>query len=287
MMEPMRLWQKAIARLRGYATPPPRVALVLGGGAARGFAHVGVIRILEQEKIPVDMIVGTSVGSLIGVIYAAAPDSRNLETTAFQLEREDLLDFTLFTLKKGPIIGDRLERFVSQKVPVSRIEDLKIPFAAVATEIRTGRRVILNRGPLARAVRASCALPGVFQPVEMDGMLLVDGGVLESLPVPTAKFLGADVTIAVDVGVKIKEIQAADFVTIVIQALSISGAEMRRRHAEEADVLIHPDVNGVGTFDFSQKERCKEAGMAATRDALSQIREVLAAHRISLSGRGK
>lgn len=267
--------------------PPPRVALVLGGGAARGFAHVGVIRVLEQEEIPIHIVVGTSVGSLIGAIYAAMPDSRNLETIAFQLEREDLLDLTLFTLKKGLIIGDRLERFVSQKVPVLRIEDLKIPFAAVATEIRTGRRMILNRGPLARAVRASCALPGVFQPVEMDGMLLVDGGVLESLPVPTAKFLGADVTIAVDVGVKVKEIQAADFVTIVIQALSISGAEMRRRHAEEADVLIHPDVNGIGTFDFTQKERCMEAGMAATRDALPQIREVLAAHGISLSGRKK
>ena len=104
---------------------------------------------------------------------------------------------------------------------VSRIEDLAVPFAAVATDIRTGERVVLNRGPLAPAVHASCALPGIFQPVEMDGRLLVDGGVLESLPVPTAKFLGADVIIAVDVGTRIKNIQAADIVTVTIQALSI------------------------------------------------------------------
>jgi NTE family protein len=272
----MRLWKKFLARLRGAPKAAPRVALVLGGGAARGFAHVGVIRVLEQEKIPIHMIVGTSVGSLIGAIYAAAMDSLNLETIAFQLQRDDLLDYSIFKLKKGLIVGDRLERFVTQKVPVSRIEDLKIPFAAVATDIRTGERVILNRGPLARAVRASCALPGIFQPVEMDGKLLVDGGVLESLPVPTAKALGANVTIAVDVGAGAIDIRSADAVTVMIQALNIAGAEMRRRHGAEADVLIHPDVNGVGAFDFGQKERCVKAGMAAALAALPRIREVLA-----------
>jgi len=281
-MEPMRLWEKAIARLRGHAKSSPRVALVLGGGAARGFAHVGVIRLLEQEKIPIHLVVGTSVGSLIGAIYAAAPDSLKLESIAFQLERNDLVDYSILTLKKGLIVGDRLERFVSQNVAVSRIEDLRIPFAAVATDIRTGERVVLNRGPLAPAVHASCALPGIFQPVERDGRLLVDGGVLESLPVPTAKFLGADVTIAVDVGARVMDIQAADVVTVIIQALNISGAEIRRRHAQEADVLIHPDVNGVSAFDFTQKERCVQAGVDAAREALPRIREVLTAHRIIL-----
>jgi len=278
----MGFWEKLRGRLQGRPKVPPCVALVLGGGAARGFAHVGVIRVLEQEKIPIHMIVGTSVGSLIGALYAARPHSPNLESIALELERDDLLDYSFLTLKKGLIIGDRLERFVTQKVAVSRIEDLAVPFAAVATDIRTGERVVLNRGPLAPAVHASCALPGIFQPVENDGRLLVDGGVLESLPVPTAKFLGADVTIAVDVGTRIKNIQAADIVTVMIQALNISGAEVRRRHAQEADVLIHPDVNGVSAFDFSQKHRCVESGAAAAREALPRIREVLAAHRIPL-----
>jgi NTE family protein len=275
----MSLWETLSSRLRGRRKAAPRVALVLGGGAARGFAHIGVIRVLEEEKIPIQLVVGTSVGSLIGAIYTATPDSRNLETIAFQLERDDLLDFSLLSIRKGLIIGDRLERFVSEKVPAAQIEDLKLPFAAVATDIRTGERVILNSGPLARAVRASCALPGVFQPVELNGNLLVDGGVLESLPVPTAKALGADVTIAVDIGVRVKDIQATDFVTIMIQALAISGAEKRRRHAEEADVLIHPDVNGIGAFDFGQKERCMNAGIDAARAAIPAIHQVLEAHR--------
>ncbi len=278
----MRLWDKFLAHLRGEPKVVPRVALVLGGGAARGFAHIGVIRILEQERIPINMIVGTSVGSLIGAIYAATPDSLDLEITAFQLERDDLLDYSILTFKKGLIVGERLERFVSQKVSVSQIEDLKIPFAAVATDIRTGERVILNRGPLARAVRASCALPGIFQPVEMNGKLLVDGGVLESLPVPTAKTLGGDLTIAVDVGARAGDIQATDAITVILQALNIAGAEMRRRHAEEADVLIHPDVSGVGTFDFGQKEHCLKSGIAAAHAALPRISQVLAAHRITI-----
>jgi len=277
-MEGMPFWKNLSSRLRRRLEPAPRVALVLGGGAARGFAQVGVIRVLEEEGIPIELVVGTSVGSLIGAIYTANPDSRNLEAIAFQLERDDLLDFSLLSIKKGLIIGDRLERFVAEKVPVSRIEELKLPFAAVATDIRSGERVILNSGPLARAVRASCALPGVFQPVEMNGNLLVDGGVLESLPVPTAKALGANITIAVDIGVRIKDIQVSDFVTIMIQAIAISGAEKRRRNAEEADVLIHPDVDGVGAFDFSQKERCMKSGIQAARAAIPAIRQVLKAY---------
>lgn len=276
----MRFWEKLRSRLQGRPKGSPRVALVLGGGGARGFAHVGVIRILEQEKIPIDMVVGTSVGSLIGAMFAAVPTGPNLERMVLQLERDDLVDYSFLMMRKGLIIGDRLERFVSEKVAVSRIEDLKIPFAAVATDIRSGERVILDRGLLARAVHASCALPAVFQPVEIDGRLLVDGGVLESLPVPTAKFLGADVTIAVDIGTRVRNIQSADLVTVVIQALSIAGAEMRRHHAREADVLIHPDVDGIGAFDFTQKERCVNAGEAAAREGLSRIREILAAHRI-------
>jgi NTE family protein len=250
---------------------------VLGGGAARGFAHVGVIRVLEQEKIPVHLIVGTSVGSLIGAIYADRLDSLELESTAFTLQREDLIDYSLLKLKQGLIVGDRLERFVTKNVRASQIEGLKIPFAAVATDIQTGERVILDKGALARAVRASCALPGIFQPVGIGKRLLVDGGVVESLPVPTAKELGADVTIAVDVGAQAKDIASADAVTIFLQALNISGTEMRRRQAAEADVLIRPDVGRVGAFDFRQKEYCVKAGAAAAREALPRIREALSA----------
>lgn len=253
----------------------PKVALVLGGGAARGFAHVGVLRILEEEKIPIDLIVGTSVGSIIGAIYASNPDSLSLEMTAFSLVREDLLDYSLLSIKKGLIIGDRLEAFISDKVREPRIENLKIPFAAIATDLRTGERVILNKGSISRAVRASCAIPGIFQPVMIDNRLLADGGILEALPVPAARSLGADITIAVDVGARPREVSVEDAVTAVIQAIHIASADMKRRQAELADVLICPDVKEVGSFDFNQKPLCLKRGMDAARSALPQIREVL------------
>jgi len=149
---------------------------VLGGGAARGFAHVGVIRALEQEKVPIDLVVGTSVGSLIGAIYAADLDSFDLEWTAFKLEKDDLFDYGVITavMGMGAAKGDKLEEFVRSHVKVQNIEDLKLPFAAVATDLNWGTKVVLDRGPLARAVRASSSIPGVFQPVQHMGKILVD-----------------------------------------------------------------------------------------------------------------
>jgi hypothetical protein len=146
----------------------PKIALVLGGGAARGFAHVGVIRALEQEKIPIDMIVGTSVGSLIGALYASDPNSFELEWTAFTLEKDDLFDYGVFSAitAMGPVKGEKLEAFVKKRVPAANIEELKIPFAAVATDLNRGTAVILNRGSVCKAVRASSAIPGVFNPVD-------------------------------------------------------------------------------------------------------------------------
>src|SRR3990172_6048315 len=140
----------------------PKIALVLGGGAARGFAHVGVIRALEQEKIPIE-----------------------LEWTAFTLEKEHLFDYALVSavMGMGPVKGDKLEGFIKSKIPVANIENLKLPYVAVATDLNRGTRVVLDSGPIARAVRASSAIPGVFQPVEHQGKNLVDGGVVDNIPI--------------------------------------------------------------------------------------------------------
>jgi NTE family protein len=255
--------------------PMPKIALVLGGGAARGFAHVGVIRVLEREKIPIDMIVGTSVGSLIGAIYAYDVNSFELEWSAFTLEREDIFDYDLMTVFSGmgAAKGEKLEEFVREKVPVENIEDLKIPFSAVATDLKRGTRVILDRGPVARAVRASCALPGVFQPVEHQGTLLVDGGVLDNLPVSVARERGADMVIAVDIGVDIENRDISNLIEVIFQSLNIMAAESVRRRKQEADVLISPAVGGVGMMDFGQKKVCMQAGIEAARQALPVIRE--------------
>jgi NTE family protein len=253
----------------------PRVALVLGGGAARGFAHVGVIRALEQEKIPIDLIVGTSVGSLIGALYAHEMNSFELEWTAFSLEKDDLLDYTLLSASMGPIKGERLEAFVNKKVPVVNIEGLKIPFAAVATDLNRGTRVVLDRGPLARAIRASCAIPGVFQPVEFQGRLLVDGGTVDNLPVTVAREKGADIVIAVDIGQNVMNYNITNFVDVTLQAMHIMFNENVSQQRRAADILISPAVGNVAMMDFTQKKRLMQAGMEAGQQAAPAIRQAL------------
>lgn len=259
----------------GVTGSRPRIALVLGGGAARGFAHVGVIRALELEKIPVHLIVGTSVGSLIGALYAHEMNSFELEWTAFSLEKEDLLDYALLSASMGPIKGDRLEEFVSKKIPVTNIESLKIPFAAVATDLNRGTRVVLDRGPLARAIRASCAIPGVFQPVSHQNRLLVDGGAIDNLPVAVAREKGADIVIAVDISQNVTNFNITNLVDVTLQAVHIMFSENVSQRRRDADVLISPAVGNVAMMDFTQKKRLMQVGIEAGQQAAPAIRAAI------------
>ena len=262
--------------------PEPRVALVLGGGAARGFAHIGVIRVLEQERIPIDLVVGTSVGSLIAAIWASDRDSFELEWTAFQLERDDLFDFRLVNavVGMGYAKGEKLEAFVKAKVKQADIEQLKVPFAAVATDLNWGQRVVLDKGSIARAVRASSAIPGVFEPVGHVGKLLVDGGVVDNIPIDVAREKGADVVIAVDIGEDVGNTDIRNVLDVMLQATNIMFAENTAHRKQGADVLVSPDVRGVGMLDFSQKKRCMQAGIEAARKAVPRIREAIAAWKV-------
>jgi NTE family protein len=259
--------------------PVPRVALVLGGGAARGFAHVGVLRALEQEKIPVDLIVGTSVGSLIGAIYAEDRNSFELEWTAFQLEKEDLFDFGVMNAVLGMSFaaGERLESWLLERIKARNIEDLKVPFAAVATDLNWGTRVVLDRGSVAKAVRASSAIPGVFPPVQHMGKILVDGGVVENIPISVAREKGADLVIAVDISENVGNTAIRNVVDVVLQSTNIMFA-LNVEHAKRgADVLVTPRIGDVGMLDFAQKKRCMQAGIDAGREAAPRIREAIAA----------
>lgn len=255
--------------------PRPKIALVLGGGAARGFAHVGVIRALEQEKIPIDMVVGTSVGSLIGALYAAEGNSFDLEWTAFSLQKDDLFDYTVFSSGMGPVLGDKLEQFVHAKVPVANIENLKVPFAAVATDLNRGIRVTLDKGSVARAVRASCAIPGVFQPVSYGGKLLVDGGVVDNIPIDVAREKGADIVIAVDISENVTNYDLTNLVDVTLQAVNIMFRENAANKRQGADVLITPAVGDIGSFDFTQKKHAMQAGIDAAQRAMPQIRKAI------------
>ena len=260
--------------------PKPRIALVLGGGAARGFAHVGVIRTLEQEKVPIDLIVGTSVGSLIGAIYASDASSFDLEWTAFQLQKDDLFDFGVLNAVTGMGFakGDKLEAWVKSHVKTANIENLRIPFAAVATDLNWGTRVVLDHGSVARAIRASAAIPGVFQPVQYQGKILVDGGVVDNIPISVAKARGADIVIAVDISANVGNTNIHNLVDVTLQATNIMFA-LNVEHAKKAaDVLIAPaGIGDVGMLDFTQKKRCMQAGIEATEQAMPAIHRAIEA----------
>lgn len=257
--------------------PKPKIALVLGGGAARGFAHIGVIRVLEQEKIPIDMVIGTSVGSLIGAIYAYDRNSFELEWTAFMLERDNIFDYGLMNMLTGlgAAKGEKLEEFIRVKIPVKNVEELKIPFAAVATDLNRGSRVVLDSGSIAKAVHASCAIPGVFQPVEHQGKLLVDGGVLDNIAVDVARERGADIVIAVDIGQNLMNFSITNALDVMLQSISIMAAETVKQKKRDADILIDPKVGTVGMLDFSQKKRCMQAGIEAAQKYMPEIRRKL------------
>jgi NTE family protein len=257
---------------------PPKVALVLGGGAARGFAHVGVLEVLEEAGIPVELVVGTSVGALVGALYADGWDARALERVALALDRDDFFDVSVGRALFGVGIakGDALAEFLRDHLRHREIAALPLPFAAVATDLDTGERVVLSSGDIATAVRASCAIPGVFEPQRIGGRLLVDGGVVANLPVDVARELGADVVIAVDVSAVAGKAEPDHFMDVIFRAVNIlvhqDTLEARRR----ADVVIVPDVGDVELLDFDAKERVRRAGVAAARAALPEIRAALA-----------
>ena len=277
---PVTVPQTPVVQAPQGPPPKPRIALVLGGGAARGFAHVGVIRALEQEKIAIDMVVGTSVGGLIGAIYASDLSSFDLEWTAFQLEKDDLFDFGVMNAVTGMGFakGDKLEAWVKSHIKTTNIENMKIPFAAVATDLNWGYKVVLDSGSVARAIRASAAIPGVFQPVQHQGKILVDGGVVDNIPISVAKAKGADIVIAVDISGNVGNTSITNLLGVSLQATNIMFALNVEQSKKNADVLITPaGIGDIGMLDFTQKKRCMQAGIETTKQAMPAIRKAIEA----------
>lgn len=256
----------------------PVVGVALGGGGARGFAEVGVLRVLEQERIPVDRVAGTSVGALIGALYADTGSVVDLEFTSVQVGAEDLFDrSTLAFFSGGFVKGERLEAFLEAHLRHKTIEGFAIPFAAVAVDLRTGEPVSFTSGSAAKAVHASAAIPGVFVPVTLDGRTFVDGGVTDPVPVDAVRALGAEVVIAVTIPPSVPSRAPSNPFEVAVQASAIMAAEVGRCNALGADVVVSPEVGGVAYDDFTQKKRLFEAGMAAARTALPAIRAAIEA----------
>ena len=257
---------------------PPKLGLALGGGGARGISEIGVLRVLEQEKIPVDVVVGTSVGSLVGALYADTGRVLDAEFHAIAVTDEDLFDYKAFAFFSGGFVkGEKLRKFLDTRLRNSRIENMAIPFGAVAVNLRTGQAVLFDRGPVAPAVHASCAIPGVFVPVEIGGTTYVDGGVTDPVPVSFARQKGADVVLAVAVPPAIPVAAPRNPIEVAYHAAAIMSAEIARLRAREADVVVSPEVGDVAYDDFTQKKRLIEAGEAAARRALPALRAALAA----------
>lgn len=256
----------------------PTIGLALGSGGARGFAHVGVLRVLEQERIPIDLVLGSSVGSLIGALYADSGRVLDAEFSAVEVTRDDFFDFGALAMLSGGLAkGEALERFLSIRLRHATFESLPVRFGAVATELRTGRTVVFERGPVARAVRASCAIPGVFPPVVIDGESYVDGAISDPVPADLVRARGAEVVIGVAIPAAVPDRAPVATLGIVLQSIEILSTELERAKAKDADVLVVPEVGDVASDDFDQKKRLIEAGEAAARAALPAIRAAIRA----------
>lgn len=252
----------------------PRIGLALGGGAAKGFAHIGVIKMLEASGIHPDVVAGTSAGSVVGALYASGMDAFQLQETAFSLDEASIRDVRLFS--GGLVQGQKLQDYVNQLVKQQPIEKLHVPFAAVATVLETGDRAIFVRGNTGQAVRASSSIPGVFEPVEINGKHFVDGGVVSPVPVDAARQLGADIVIAVDISARPDGSNPGSMAGIVGQSITIMGRKLAEQELSRADIVIRPKVGQIGPTDFDQKNVAILEGERAALAVIPAIRAKLA-----------
>ncbi len=286
----------------------PKICLALGGGAARGLAHLGVLKVFEDANIPVHMIAGTSLGALIGGLYASQPDAsywmgrveqflRSFRSRKTRLEFLRKLEqpnnnhrgffsdmatlirkgyFWGVTATKSAFIGEKeYEDLIYPLIPDISLEETKIPFGCVATDIRNGKRVLFTSGRLRTAISASCALPGIFPPVAINGMLLVDGGWVERVPVPSAWDMGADIVIAVDVSSDVEIFEDKSGLDIVLRADAVSRIYLNEILVRDADVVVHPIVGETHWADFSNPRDLFKQGETAALEKLITIRTMI------------
>ncbi len=260
-------------------TRSPRIGLALGGGAARGFAHVGVIQVLERNGIRPDVVVGTSAGSLVAALYASGKNGAELEQAAIQMEEAAIADWTLPLFSRGLIRGEALARYVNKQVQARPLQDMNIPLGIVATDLATGNGVVFRRGDTGVAVRASSAVPGVFSPVNIAGRDYVDGGLVAPVPVEQARQMGAELVIAVDISSAPDQAAGTDAVRVVLQTFTIMGQSINRYALSAADVVVRPALDGVGSADFSSRQKSMAAGRDAMTQAIPQLKRQLQAKR--------
>ena len=274
-----------------FRRKPPKVGLALGSSAARGFAHIGVLKALKEASIPVDMVAGTSMGAMIGACFAKEGEINAVEEIAINTgwrKLARLLDPKLGSLRKGLIRGQRIEEFLYSLIGDAEFKDLKIPFAAVATDVNTGEEVVIREGSVIEAVRASISIPGIFVPVTLEGRCLVDGGLTNPVPADIVRDMGAKFIIAVNVLVEPQKskrtvsppkgdemAEVPNILNTLIQSIYIMEHEIIKSRIPKADVIISPDVSRIEAFEFYKGEEAILAGYEAARNALPRLQRLI------------
>lgn len=263
----------------------PIIGVALGGGFARGIAHIGVLRVLEENEIPVDLLTGTSVGALIGAAYASG-------ATLDELERQGILthfrDFGRWTISRmGMATNERLEGFLRRFTTIRTFEEMKIPFGIVATDLVTGESVCFSKGEVGPPLRASCAYPGLFIPVEHEGRMLVDGFLTEHVPAESLRHMGADIVIAVHLDPGQPDQRPKNTIEVIGRSFSIIQEQTPPRWPRYADVILQPVVKNIHWDDFQKTPELVAAGVAAAKAALPEIRAVLKRPALALKAEGR
>jgi NTE family protein len=253
---------------------PIKVGVALGGGAAKGFAHIGVIKMLEANGFAPAVVAGTSAGSVVGALYASGMNAFELQEKAVALDEARIRDLQFST--GGLLLGQKLEDYVNEQVRRQPLERLAKPFVAVATRLEDGERTVFARGNTGQAVRASSSVPGVFQPVSIGKYNYVDGGVVSPVPVDAARELGADVVIAVDISSRARGQTPSGMLGTIGQSIAIMGQRLGQAELARADVVVRPQVLDIGGTDFTQRANAILEGEKATLAVMPQIRERIA-----------
>jgi len=268
------LWKEFLS----LGSKRPKIALVLGGGGARGFSHIGILKVFKEKKIPVDIIVGTSAGALVGGLYATGMDIEELEKFGTNIgwnKVTNLSKFRLFGLitTESLLSTKKLEKYLNDHIGKKRFDELSIPFACIACDIKTGERIAFKEGDLAFAMRASATIPGVFEPAEYRHRYLIDGGVVDNVPVDIAKIMGADFIIAVYPKADNSRFEVSSVFKTLIQVINIQGELMIENQLSDADYVIIPNVKDVNIIDLNRSQECVEAGTVAARETASALKD--------------
>lgn len=254
---------------------PPRIGLALGGGAARGFAHIGVIQVLEENGIRPDLVAGTSAGSLVAALYASGKNGAELAALAESMDESAFTDWSF--PGRGLIRGEGLAKYVRDQTGGRHIEQMRIPLGIVATDLDSGQPILFQLGDPGVAVRASSAVPAVFQPVRIGSHEYVDGGLVAPVPVRFARQMGAELVIAVDISAGLDGNATGDAMRMLLQTFAIMGRSINNFELRDADLVLRPKLANVGGADFSARKRAIQAGRDAALAQLPALRERIVA----------